>query len=229
MWVLIAVLVDGAVSDDFNGKWKAHESNCAIFSFLLDVNVNENKAFMVLIHENEVLIFYSLSGFCSCSCFFFIVDLEGPDCLTSLQVSLMNQFQLHQLLNSGLSGNQVLAAALNNQLLATAAAQSGLQLAAAQSGMLNQSVIRRVGKASASLSDHPQKVVISMVKSEESDEDGEESIISENGGEEKDDERDRLDRGPTIAQLTNTPGVIRSTKGISQHISCCLELSIFET
>ncbi|XP_055328843.1 POU domain, class 6, transcription factor 2-like [Paramacrobiotus metropolitanus] len=128
---------------------------------------------------------------------------------TPAGVSLMNQLQIHQLLNSGLSGNQVLAAALNNQLFA--AAQNQL----AQSGMMNQSsVIRRAGKSSVgSTGDVGQKSIVMphIMKTEDTDEEDDESANSENGLDDKE-ERDRLDRGPTIAQLTNTPGVIRSTK-----------------
>ncbi|OQV14650.1 POU domain, class 6, transcription factor 2 [Hypsibius exemplaris] len=128
-------------------------------------------------------------------------------------VALVNHFQMQQLLNSGMSSNQLLSA-LNNQLLANAAAQSGLQFS--QSGMMGQSVIRRVGKAPSSIVDstHTTSGSSFNVKTEDSDDDAEDSVDnSENGMDDDTDDRSS-DRGPTIAQLTSsTASVIRSTKG----------------
>ena len=130
---------------------------------------------------------------------------------------------MQQLLNSGLSSNQVLAA-LNNQFLANAAAaQNGLQMAA-HSGLIGQSVIRRAGKANVSAAVESPISKLPKAKHEESDDEDAESGVSENGGDEKDEDRDS-DRGPTIAQLTS-PGVIKSTKSTEEIFDAAIHCTV---
>ncbi|GAV02318.1 hypothetical protein RvY_12902-2 [Ramazzottius varieornatus] len=140
-------------------------------------------------------------------------------------MALVNQLQMQQLLNNGLSSTQILSA-LNNQLLANAVAQSNLQLAVCQQQNNNvanncQSAIRRVGKVSSLVDSSSKSSVNVSVKQEDDDGDSDGSgARSENEAEAADREAadhedDRSsDRGPTIAQLTH-PSVIKSTKAVN--------------